>query len=210
MIEESAIDGVVSINISTRPDSVTVEQMQFLREFSDEHDLEITLELGLQSVNPQTLEKINRHHGIAEYIDCVLKARQHGLRICTHLILNLPWDTDADAVDAAKLLGVLDTQEVKLHSLYILKDTKLGYLYEKGEIPILPKEAFKARVILFLRYLDEHIAVQRLLSRAPKENTLFCNWNTSWWKIHDEIVEEMEQKGYTQENYLMLQGRLYF
>ena len=59
-------------------------------------------------------------------------------------------------------------------------------------------EDYKKRVITFLRYLSPDIVVQRIIGRAPEEHTIYANWNTSWWKIHDEIVAEMEEKGYKQ------------
>ena len=53
-------------------------------------------------------------------------------------------------------------------------------------------------VISFLRNLDEKIVLQRLLGRVPEENSLFCNWSTSWWKIRDEILEKMERNNFKQ------------
>ncbi|MCG8484781.1 MAG: TIGR01212 family radical SAM protein, partial [Clostridia bacterium] len=52
-------------------------------------------------------------------------------------------------------------------------------------------EAYVNRVILFLEYLKSDIVLQRIIGRAPKEDTVFCNWNTSWWKIKDKIEEKM-------------------
>lgn len=65
---------------------------------------------------------------------------------------------------------------------------------EGGEINLISKEEYIERVITFLEYLDEDIVVQRIIGRAPEENTLFVNWNESWWKIRDEIVDEMERR----------------
>ena len=69
--------------------------------------MEITLELGLQTVNYHTLRKINRGHSLAELIDAVLRAKKHGIRTCIHLILNLPWDTMEDTIENAKILSAL-------------------------------------------------------------------------------------------------------
>ncbi|MDF2593882.1 MAG: family radical protein, partial [Clostridia bacterium] len=33
---------------------------------------------------------------------------------------------------------------------------------------------------------------------APEAYTLFANWDTSWWKIHDDIVNEMIESQYVQ------------
>jgi hypothetical protein len=70
----------------------------------------------------------------------------------------------------------------------------MATLYEEGAISLLPLEDYINRTILFLEYLDPAIAVQRLIGRAPAEDTLFCNWQTSWWKIRDRILAEMESR----------------
>ena len=70
----------------------------------------------------------------------------------------------------------------------------MGDQYENNEIKIISKEEYIERVILFLEYLDPDIIVQRIIGRAPEENALFVNWNESWWKIRDQIVELMEER----------------
>ncbi len=66
-------------------------------------------------------------------------------------------------------------------------------MYKEGQVKLISKEEYKERVITFLEYLDENIIVQRIIGRAPEENTLFVNWNESWWKIRDEIVKKWKK-----------------
>ncbi|MGO1468718.1 MAG: hypothetical protein ACTHW2_01715, partial [Tissierella sp.] len=67
---------------------------------------------------------------------------------------------------------------------------------------------YKKRVITFLEYLNPNIVVQRIIGRAPKENGLFVNWNTSWWKIRDEIVKNMEDNNsYQGKKFNYLNGK---
>ncbi|MCF6465757.1 TIGR01212 family radical SAM protein [Clostridium sp. Cult2] len=193
-VEESIVDGVVGISISTRPDCINDGYLEYLAYIRDKYNLEITIELGLQTVNYHTLRKINRGHSLAEFIDAVIRNKKYGIRTCTHLILNLPWDTMEDVIENAKILSALGVDEVKLHALYIVEGTELGRIYKEGEIKLISKEEYKERVIAFLEYLDEEIVIQRIIGRAPEENALFVNWNESWWKIRDEIVSEMEEK----------------
>ena len=47
-------------------------------------------------------------------------------------------------------LSALGIDFVKLHSLYIEKDTIMGQQYEKGEIQLITKDEYIDRVILFL------------------------------------------------------------
>ncbi|WP_353096498.1 TIGR01212 family radical SAM protein [Tissierella praeacuta] len=208
-IEEALVDDIVGISISTRPDCVNDRYLEYLSKVKEDYNIDIIIELGLQTVNYHTLKKINRGHTLAEYIDASIKIKKYGLRNCSHIILNLPWDDDADVIENAKILSSLGIEEVKLHALYIVDGTALGNLYKKGEIFLISKEEYMERVILFLEYLDPNIVIQRIIGRAPEENLLFVNWNESWWKIRDEIVSIMELRNSTQGikfNYLNGKG----
>lgn len=194
MVEQSIQEDIVGISISTRPDCISERYLQYLAKIQEDNDLEITIELGLQTVNYHSLEKINRGHTLAEYLDAAMKIKKYGLRNCTHLILNLPWDDKLDTIENAKFLSALGVDEVKLHGLYVVDGTSLGEMYKNDEISLISKEEYIERVILFLEYLDSNIVVQRIIGRAPKENLLFVNWSESWWKIRDEIVSLMEER----------------
>ena len=187
-------DNIVEISISTRPDCITQDILVFLNEIKSKYNININFELGLQTCNYKTLKKLNRGHTLAEYIHGVNKIKKYNFELCTHMILNLPWDDEEDAVEGAKILSSLEIDTVKIHSLYILKNTLLGNMYEKNQIEIIEKAEYIKRMILFLEYLDPKIGIQRLFSRAPKERTLFCNWDTSWWKLKDQLIELMKEK----------------
>ena len=191
VVNEALINDIVEIDIATRPDCIREDYLIELKKIQDKSNVNVTIELGLQSVNYHTLLNINRGHTLAEYIDAVLRIQKYNFQICTHLILNLPWDKQLDIIESAKILSVLNTHQVKIHSLYIAKETAIARLYEQGEIQVISKEEYIDRVIMFLEYLNPEITIQRLASRAPKENTLFCNWNTSWWLIKEEIENKM-------------------
>lgn len=196
VIEESLIEGVVGISISTRPDYLPKRHLDYLEELNKNYF--VTVEIGLQTPNYHSLKKLNRGHGLSEFIDAALKLKKRNLNVCTHIIIGLPWDDDLDVIECAKILNVLGIDEVKIHALYILKDTALGKMYERGEIETISLDDYKKKVILFLRNLKDDIIVERIIGRAPYENSLFCNWNTSWWKIRDDIIEVMHENGYTQ------------
>ncbi|QZY53753.1 TIGR01212 family radical SAM protein [Crassaminicella profunda] len=185
-------ENIVEISISTRPDCVNDAYLLFLKELKEKENINISIELGLQSVNYHTLKKINRGHSLAELIDAIIRIKKYGFESCVHMILNLPWDDEEDVMEGAKIISSLGVEQVKLHSLYILKDTVIGKMYERHEFEIISLEEYVKRVIIFLEYLNPEVVIQRLAGRAPKENTLFCNWNTSWWKIKDAIDERME------------------
>lgn len=190
--EAAQIPDIVEISISTRPDCINDAYLEVLREIQNEFDIAINIELGLQTVNYHTLDFIDRGHGLAEFIDAVLQIKSYDFTICTHVILNLPNDTMRDVIETAKILSALKIDIVKLHSLYIAKDTKMSIQYEKGMIEVCSKEEYIQRLVTFLEYLAPEIVVERLFSRVPEKDAVFSNWNTSWWKLQDQFLEEMQ------------------
>lgn len=199
-IKEACLPNIVEIAISTRPDCINDSYLEFLESLKRKQGVNISIELGLQTVNYHTLKIINRGHTLAEFIDAVWRIKEKGLEVCAHLILNLPWDNLEDTIESAKIISALKVEQVKLHSLYIVKKTDLARLYQIGQINLLSREEYIERVIAFLEYLDPRIIIQRLIGRAPEENTLFVNWNTSWWRIRDSIEQRLEERETFQGN----------
>ena len=197
-VEEACLEHVVGIAIATRPDCVHDAYLDILKDIQNKYGIDIYVELGLQSVNYHTLQKVNRGHTMAEFIDAVLRIKRYGFEVCAHMILNLPWDTMDDVIEGAKTLSALQVDHVKLHALYLVKNTKMARDYEAGEFTLISAEEYARRVVEFLRYLDPKIVLQRLVGRAPEENTIFTNWSMGWWRVQDLIDQIMEDEDISQ------------
>ena len=72
--------------------------------------------------------------------------------------------------------------EAEIYDIYIV----VGFMKERYE--------YLNRLIAFLEHLNPDIAVERLFSRIPEKDAVFCNWNTSWWKLRDELLLRMEEQ----------------
>lgn len=197
-VEAACLEHVVGIAIATRPDCVHDAYLDILKDIQNKYGIDIYVELGLQSVNYHTLKKVNRGHTMAEFIDAVLRIKRYGFEVCAHMILNLPWDTMDDVIEGAKTLSALQVDQVKLHALYLVKNTKMARDYEAGEFTLISAEEYARRVVEFLRYLDPNIVLQRLVGRAPEENTIFTNWSMGWWRVQDLIDQIMEDEDISQ------------
>ena len=161
-INEACVKGVVAIYISTRPDCIEDRYLRFLKDLKENTGIDIVVEIGLQTVNYHTLRFLNRGHSLAEFIDAAARLYKFGLECCVHYIIDLPMDSIEDVVEGAKILSALGIKQVKCHSLYVLKDTELGRMYENGEIIPLSAEDFIERTIEFLEYLDPDIVYKDL------------------------------------------------
>jgi len=194
-ISESAINKISAIYISTRPDCVSQEQLDFLNELQESKKIDIVIEVGLQTVNDNTLKILNRGHSVEDFIETINRIKSANLGACVHYIVDLPWDSVDDVINGAKLLSKSGIDQVKIHSLYVLENTTLGDMYKNNQFEPIALNEYINRIICFLENLSSEIVVQRLIGRAPKERTLFCNWGISWWKIKDIIEEEMIKRG---------------
>lgn len=194
ILEAARCEDIVEISISTRPDCISKKYLDFLKDVKEKSGIRINIELGLQTVNYHTLDIINRGHGLAEFIGAVLQIANYNFTTCVHVILNLPGDTIRDTIETSKIVSVLPVQIVKVHSLYIPKNTIMAKEFVEGRIEICSKEEYLKRLVTFLEYLSEDIIIERLFSRIPKEDALFSNWDTSWWKLKDEFEQIMRTK----------------
>ncbi len=196
------VKDIVAVCISTRPDCIADSYLEVLRQFHCDSGIDVIIELGLQTANYRTLDKINRGHGLAEFIDSVLRIEKYKFTVGTHLILNLPWDTMKDVEETSKILSVLPVHLVKIHSLYLAKGTVMTVQYENGDFQICSPEEYLIRLQVFLDYLRPDIAVERLFSRIPEEEAVFSNWGMSWWRLMDMFEKHMYNTG-------SFQGRLF-
>lgn len=191
---EACRPDIVGIAVATRPDCVNTTYFDIMAEIKETYGVDILVEFGLQTVNYKTLQKINRGHTLAEYIDAMMMIQTYPFRNCTHVILDLPWDTMEDVIETAKIISALPTHEIKLHALYIIKNTVMADWYKAGDIQLVSAEEYVDRVVTFLEYTRPDIVFQRLIGRAPKEATEFANWGMGWWKIRDMIDAELVRR----------------
>ena len=204
--EALKVDDIVEIALSTRPDCINKTYLNKLDQTVGNTNL--SLELGLQTVNYHTLKDINRKHTLAEFIDAVLSTKTNNIDVGVHLILNLPGDECLDIKECAKILSALKVDTVKLHALYIRENTEFGKRYQNNDLELISLNEYVKRVITFLVYLSPDIAVQRLLGRAPRDKTLFVNWGYGWGEIHQKIINQMDKRNtYQGKKFDYLQGK---
>ena len=59
-LEEACQDDIVGIAIATRPDCIHDDYLAMMKEVKEKYQIDISIELGLQSVNYHSLIKVNR------------------------------------------------------------------------------------------------------------------------------------------------------
>ncbi len=170
-----AIDGVAGLCIGTRPDCVSEPILDLLANLSRRHL--IWLEYGLQSAHDQTLTTINRGHDSAAFTWAVKESQKRGIRTCAHVILGLPGETRAMVRQTARYLADLDIGGVKLHLLYVVKNTPLEKLYNQDRYHCLTQEEYVEWSCDVLERLPKTAVIHRLTGDPHPDELVAPQWS---------------------------------
>ena len=185
-------ENVIGINISTRPDSITDECLDYLEELNKKTYL--TIELGLQTTNPKTTKLINRCHSLECFEEMAKKLRERNIDVIVHIINGLPYETKEDMLNTVKYLNKLDIQGIKIHMLSILKDTPLEYLYQKDKFHVLTKDEYVDIVVDQLELLRPEIVIHRITGDPKIDDLVEPTWLTKKFCVLNDIDKEMVRR----------------
>lgn len=183
---------VVAIAIATRPDCLNDDICDYLYELSQKCDLYI--ELGLQTIHDQTATLINRGHDYQTFVAAVQRLRQRQINICVHIINGLPYETYDMMLETAKAVGQMDIQGLKIHNLFILKNTKIYQMYQEKPFPLLSRDEYISLVVEQLSYIPHHIVIERLTGDAPIQDLFEPLWSIKKVTILNDIDKLMRFK----------------
>ena len=124
-IESGEVDG---IRLSTRPDYITDEILQNLKNYGV-----TTIELGVQSMVDSVLKASNRGHTSDDVTKSVKLIRDYGFSLGLQMMTGLPGDTPTHSIETAKRIIALKPDFVRIYPTLTIKDTYLEKMYHKGE-----------------------------------------------------------------------------
>jgi len=158
--EALAIDDIVGLSVGTRPDCVDEMTLTLLEGYTK--DYLVWIEYGIQSIHGRTLAAINRGHDVSCFREAVKATRNRGIKICTHVILGLPFEDRGDMLATAKAVAAMGIDGIKIHLLYVIKGTRMEKLYLEGNYRCLEQEEYANLVCDFLELLPPDMVIQRL------------------------------------------------
>lgn len=173
--EALAPDDIVGIAIGTRPDCISRETLELLTQLNKRKP--VIVELGLQTVHPQTIAYIRRGYDNDIYFDTVKKLKAAGIHVVTHIILGLPGETREMAVQTTQEAVRAGTDGVKFHLLHVLKNTDLEKDYQAGVFRCLELEEYACILKACLSVLPPQIVVHRITGDGAKRDLVAPLWS---------------------------------
>lgn len=161
------LPGNRGLAIGTRPDCLNAEKCDLLAACPLP---EVWLELGLQSVHDATLARIGRHHTRADAEASIYMATERGIKVCGHLMAGLPGEDTEAFLESVRWAASLPLAGIKLHSLYVCRDSALERIWAKGDYTPLTRDAYVDALARALPLLPSRMVVHRLTGDpAPGE-----------------------------------------
>lgn len=176
---------IVGLAIATRPDCLPDDVVAYLADLNRRTFL--TVEIGLQTIHEQIASIINRQHDLGTFAAAVAKLRKHGIHTVAHIIDGLPGETREMMLDTIRYLNKTDIQGVKIHMLYILKNTRMADYFHNFPFPILSRDEYVDIVARQIELLRPDIVLHRLTGDAPSSELLEPLWTQKKFVVTNEI-----------------------
>ena len=184
-------DDVSGISIATRCDCLDDEKIEYLKEISEKKTL--WLELGMQSVNEETIKLINRGYSHKLFDDTINKLKDANILFLLHAIFGLPYESQGDFDKTINYIKDLAPFGVKFHNLYILKDSPIYNLYKNKNFKILSKEEYVDLILRALDRIDEKTVVHRITGDPPKSKLYEPKWCADKLSVISEIDKALKE-----------------
>lgn len=181
---------VIGIAIATRPDCLSDDVINLLDEINKKYFLWV--ELGLQTANDSIGKIINRGYDTTVYIDSCRILNEKNIKFVTHMIVGLPNEEKKDLYDTIDLINSVKSWGIKIHLLYILKNSKLLNYYQQNPFKIYEKDEYENTVIELLERLSPSIVVHRLTGDAKKDELFEPLWSLNKRGILNSIEKKLK------------------
>lgn len=192
---------VLALSIGTRADCLQSPVTEYLSELSKKIDL--TVELGLQTIHDKTAAAINRGHSFAEFEDAFYSLKNLGIRTTVHIINGLPDETEEMMLETAQKLGGMRPDGVKIHLLHVIKGTELEKMYLGGEYKPLGMERYVDITVRQLEVLPAETVIERLTGDGDKAKLVAPMWSKNKIAVLGAIDKRQAQLDSFQGKYFV-------
>ncbi len=173
-------DRIVGLEIATRPDCINEDVAKLIKSYSKKYY--VCVELGLQTANEKTGKLINRCYSNIDFTNAVNILNKYNIDVVTHIMIGLPSangqnESKEDLITTVNFLNHHNLQGLKIHSCYVVKNTKLEQLYEQGKYVPLTLNEYLGYCAYVITHISPKVIIHRVSGDAPKDLLAAPDWN---------------------------------
>ncbi|MBR4239690.1 MAG: TIGR01212 family radical SAM protein [Prevotella sp.] len=187
--EALAVEDVVGLVIGTRPDCLPDSLLDYLEELN-QHTF-LIVEIGIESANNQTLQRINRGHTFECSRDAIERTHARGILTCGHVILGLPGEDREEILRQAPIISSLPLDILKLHQLQIIRGTKLADEYLEHPFHLFTPDEYIDLIINYLQQIRKDLVLERFVSQSPPELLIAPHWGLKNYEFTNLLNKRM-------------------
>jgi radical SAM protein (TIGR01212 family) len=167
--------------------------VRVLTELKKETD--VSLEMGVQTSNNETLRRINRGHTFGAVISASERCRKAGIEFGFHVILGLPGEDRVEMHRTAEDLASLGHQTLKIHHFHVCRGTHFEKEYTEGRIRVPTLEFHAMAAVDFLERTPGDVAIQRLMGDALRDTLVAPEWTLDKPAALRAVKAEFQKRG---------------
>lgn len=190
-------EDVVLLSIATRPDCLPQEMLDMLARLRDVKP--VWVELGLQTIWPDTARYIRRGYDLPVYDKAVKQLHAIGVEVIVHQILGLPGETPEMMAETARYIGTSGADGIKFHLLHVLRGTDLAEDWQAGRFRTMELEEYISVLEECVRNIPREMVIHRLTGDGAKKDLLSPLWSGDKKRvlnaIHAAFVRDDVEQG---------------
>ena len=210
--DSALIDGrIVGLDIATRPDCIDEKIAKLISSYMPKY--KVFVELGFQTSNDYTGKLINRGYDSIKFTEAVKILNKYNIPVICHIMVGLPTETKlisiseelngkiysfnvfSNVVNTIKFINEHNISGIKIHSTYIVKNTKLNNMYENGEYTPITYDEYMQNLVYIITHINPEIIVHRISADPPKDLLVAHEWclHKKWVTNNiDKLLEERD------------------
>ncbi|KKX46651.1 radical SAM protein [Sphingobacterium sp. IITKGP-BTPF85] len=186
-------EDTIGLSVGTRPDCIDFEKVALLESYCDRYDVD--LEMGMESIYDETLDRINRGCSHDELQKALKLVENSPLEICVHTIFGFPWESHEMMLKYADEINKHpQIKFVKLHHLHIVEGSIMGVQYKREPFHVFSIDEYCDFLAEFIPLLRPDIVIQRLFGLADQDLLIAPNWGMKKSAIQTYIDKALERK----------------
>ena len=193
-------ENTLGLSVGTRPDCLDFEKIALLESYTDRYDVD--LEMGMESIYNDTLERINRGCSHDEFVQAMEMLKDTPLELCVHTIFGFPWESEEMMLKYADEINRFpQIKFVKLHHLHIVEGSIMGVKYKREPFELFSMEGYTEFLAKFIPRLRPDLIIQRIFGIADKELLIAPNWGFPKSGIQTYIDKGLEARQVVQGSF---------
>ncbi len=182
--------------IGTRPDCITEQIAELIAGYKAQ--LDVWVELGLQTASDLTADVINRGYDTEAYFRAASILNSYKIPFVAHMIIGLPGEGEREVIDTVKAINDSGAWGIKIHSMYVMEGTRLAEMYEAGAYLPPTEDEYVRLAALAIAHTAPDVVVHRITGDCPEGLLVAPLWNKNKNKVINSIRDRLEALGQRQ------------